>query len=503
MSFLEISGVAKAFGATQALVEATMAAEKGTIHGLCGANGAGKSTLIRILAGATRADSGTITLDGRPVTEFSPQHAISLGIGVVHQELALVPELAVYRNIFLGAEQASGGWLNAAAMKRDAARILARMGVELDVGRRVGELGLHQQQMVEIAKALCRGTSLLILDEPTAILNAAEKRRLYAVLQELKQSGLSILLVTHFIDELLEFCDALTIMRDGRTVETVATAETDRRSVIVGMVGEIADYEAGASAAGEGRPLLEMRSGGVAGRFRDVTVAIRPGEIVGLAGLVGSGCQDVAETFFGLRQLAQGELLFDGRPVRLSGPRAAVRAGIGLVPEDRRKKGLCLNLASRLNTALAALPSRRLSRAGIISHAAIDREFGAVARAIQLRPPDPRLPAANFSGGNQQKLVIGKWLEKGCRAYIFIEPTRGVDVGAKAEIWKIIERLAHEGAAVALVSTDFDDITAVCQRCVVFASGRTVGELRRPQLTKNSLSAMSLAQGDAPPTRVV
>ena len=494
MSFIEITDVTKAFGATQALAGASMTLEKGTIHGLCGANGAGKSTLIRMLAGATRPDSGVISLDGRAVSEFSPQHAMSLGIGVVHQELALVPELPVYKNIFLGAEHARAFWLNATTMKQSAARILGRMGVEIDVGERVGQLGLHQQQMVEIAKALCRGTSVLILDEPTAILNGTEKHRLYTVMRELKRAGLCILFVTHFIEELLEVCDVVTIMRDGRTVQTVATSNTDRRSLVLGMVGQIADYEMAASAASEREPVLEMRAGSVRRHFHDVTLAVRPGEIVGLAGLVGSGCHEVAETFFGLRRLDRGEIRLTGRHVRLNSPRSAVRAGIGFVPEDRRKKGLCLNLSSCMNTALAALSDRRMSRAGIINNAAVRRAFTVLSEALRLRPSDPQLLAANFSGGNQQKLVIGKWLEKGCRAYIFVEPTRGVDVGAKAEIWKIIERLAHEGSAIVLVSTDFDDITAVCGRCLVFVSGTVVGELPKPQLTKKNLSAMSLEE---------
>lgn len=493
MSFLEVAAVTKAFGATQALAQADMSVAKATIHGLCGANGAGKSTLIRVLAGASKPDAGEISLDGRIITEFSPQHAMSLGIGVVHQELALVPELAVYKNILLGVEDAKASWLNKTAMKQRASGILARMGVDIDIDAKAGELGLHQQQMVEIAKALSRGSSVLILDEPTAILNAEEKRRLYSVLHELKRGGLCIILVTHFIDELLDNCDALTIMRDGRTVQTVAVADTDRRSIVVGMVGDIADYEAGASQASEGEPLVEMRAGTVARHFRDVTVAVRPGEVVGLSGLVGSGCQEVAETLFGLRRLDGGEIMLGGRRLNLTGPRSAVRAGIGFVPEDRRKKGLCLNLPSRVNTALASLSDRRLSRGGIVNRAAVRRAFAAIAEALQLRPPDPNLAAANFSGGNQQKLVIGKWIEKGCRLYIFLEPTRGVDVGAKAEIWKIIQAQAQEGAAIILVSTDFDDITAVCGRCLVFASGRIVADLPKPQLTRNNLSAMSLA----------
>lgn len=282
-------------------------------------------------------------------------------------------------------------------------------------------------------------------------------------------------------------------MRDGRTVQTVAIADTDRRSIIVGMVGDIADYEAGAPLIGQGEPLLEIRAGTVARCFHDVTVAVRPGEVVGLSGLVGSGCQEVAETLFGLRRLESGEILLGGRRLKLNGPRSAVREGIGFVPEDRRKKGLCLNLPSRINTALASLSDSRLSRGGIINHTAVSRAFATIAEALRLRPPDPNLAAANFSGGNQQKLVIAKWIQKSCRLYVFVEPTRGVDVGAKAEIWRIMQTQALEGAAVVLVSTDFDDITAVCGRCLVFASGRIVAELPKPQLTRNNLSAMSLA----------
>jgi ribose transport system ATP-binding protein len=495
MSYLEIRNLSKRFGAVQALFKAAISIDRGTVHGICGANGAGKSTLIRILAGATTPDDGEVIINGEAVREFTPHHSTSLGIGVVHQELALVPELPVFKNIFLGIESHRGPLLQTRAMKERAEEILGRMGVHLDVEVRVGELGLHQQQIVEIAKALCRGTSLLILDEPTAILNLEEKAKLFNILRELKQDGLCIILITHFIGELFEVCDGLTIMRDGRTVETLAVAQSTPSAVISAMVGAVADHRHSPPIREEGRrPILTIHEGAIARKFADVGFSVSEGEIVGLAGLVGSGCYEVAEALFGLRQLERGQIYLDGRPARLSNPRAAARAGIGFVPEDRRKKGLCLNLSGSSNIVLPSLSQRRFSWGGIIRRRSVHDEFVRIGQRLKLRPLDPMLPAAGFSGGGQQKLVIGKWIEKRCRVYILVEPTRGVDVGAKVEIWNIIEELGRDGGAVILVSTDFDDIAAVCSRCLIFRSGRVSAELRRPHITADSISTMAIAE---------
>ena len=492
-SHLQVSGISKTYGAARALTEANLAAERGQIHGICGANGAGKSTLIRILAGATRPDAGQVALGGEVFRQFTPEHSTALGIGVVYQELALIPELPVYKNIFLGIEARRAQLPRTAAMRRRAKEILAQMGVDLDVNMRVGDLGLHQQQIVEIAKALCRGSSLLILDEPTAILNTEERRKLFTVLRELKQKGLCILFITHFINELFEVCDRLTVMRDGRTVGTFEVSATDPDSVVFAMVGAVARHQSVTLARDHRKPVLAISGGAIARKFSDLSLDVGEGEMVGLAGLVGSGCYEVAEALFGLRRLDQGEMRVAEQIVRFAGPRDAVRAGIGYVPEDRRTKGLCLDLASSTNTALPSLAEQRFSIRGFVKAKAVRKEFLRVAEMLRLHPQDPALPAGNFSGGNQQKLVLGKWIEKGCRAYVLVEPTRGVDVGAKVEIWKIIEQLGKSGAAVVVVSTDFDDIAAVCSRCLVFASGRVTGEFVRPDINVENLSAAALA----------
>lgn len=492
MSHLEVHSLSKAFGGVQAVSDATFSAERGTIHGLCGANGAGKSTLIRMLAGATWPDAGQITLAGGVIREFTPQHSTSLGIGVVYQELALIPELPVLKNIFLGIEQHRGPLPRNRDMIAQSKDILGRMGVDLDVNTRVADLGLHQQQIVEIAKALCRGSSLLILDEPTAILNGDEKRQLFQVLKELRRSGLCIIFITHFIDELFEVCDRLTVMRDGRTVATWPVAETNRAEVVFAMVGAVADHKPAPLPQDTREVAVSAHAARVARKFANLDFAVREGEIVGLAGLVGSGCYEAAEALFGLRQLDGGEIRLAGRPIRLTGPRDAVRAGIGYIPENRRTKGLCLNLTSSVNTALPSLRDRRFSRHGVVKAGAIRRRFLDLARRLHLHPPDPSLPAGSFSGGNQQKLVIGKWVEKGCRIYIFVEPTRGVDVGAKVEIWRTVEQLGRDGAAVILVSTDFDDIAAVCSRCLVFSAGRIAGELVRPDISPNNITSLAV-----------
>jgi ribose transport system ATP-binding protein len=494
MTYLDIQDVRKAFGAVQALHSATMAAHRGSIHGLCGANGAGKSTLIRILAGASSPDAGDIMLDGKPLREFSPQHATRCGIGVVHQELALVPELPVYKNIFLGIEPRRGPLPRTAAMKQQAGAILSRMGVHLDVDTRTADLGLHHQQIVEIAKALCRGTSLLILDEPTAILNLREKERLFEILRELRRSGLCIILITHFIDELFATCDRVTVMRDGRTVQTFETGETSYDDIVFAMVGTLGKLSSAQVPSSSGtKPVIGIHHGSSGNRFANVTVEVHSGEILGIAGLIGSGCYEVAEALFGLRQLDRGEIRLDGRPSRLTSPRVAVGAGIGYVPEDRRARGLCLNLAASTNVALPSLPRSRFSWRGIIRRKAVRNEFELLGRKLDLRPLDPMLEAGDFSGGGQQKLVLGKWIQAGCRIFVLVEPTRGVDVRAKIEIWRTIEELGRDGAAVVTVSTDFDDIAALCSRCLVFSAGRIIGELHKPNITKQAIATLAIA----------
>lgn len=494
MSFLEIDGLAKSYGAVRALIEANMSAEQGTIHGLCGANGAGKSTLIKILAGAISPDAGTILVGGEPLTEFSPSRAMQRGIGIVYQELALVPGLSIWQNVFLGVERRAGPLPRIGEMKARTTEILKDMGVDLDPETRVGDLPLPVQQIVEIAKAVCRGTSVLILDEPTAILNAEEKLKLFAIMDRLRNRGICIIFITHFIDELFNVCDVLTVMRDGRTVMTVPTSETTHEAIIEAMVGAVADYQKPVQIEDQpGTPVLRLRGASDSRGFADVGFDLRAGEVLGLAGLVGSGCYEVARALFGVRPLVAGTLEIEGKPVRFKSPRDAVRHGIGYIPEDRRGKGLCLNLSSQINVVLPTMGSPRFSRFGILSRRRVRAAFEQTGRDLDLHPLDPRLPAGNFSGGNQQKLVIGKWILRGCRVYVLVEPTRGVDIRAKAQIWSIVEKLRQDNAAVILVSTDFDDIAATCSRCLVFVDGRITAELKGEEVTSERLSSAAVA----------
>lgn len=498
MSFVEVRGLTKVFGAVHALSNVSLSIERGVVHGLCGANGAGKSTLIRILAGAVKPDSGEVIIDGAYLREFTPQYSTSIGIGVVHQELALIPALPVYQNIFLGVERSRFFVPQRKVMKRQAAEILARMRVEIDLEAHVESLSLHHRQIVEIAKAVSRGTRLLILDEPTAVLNPQERQRLFIILRELKRTGLCILFITHFIDELFEACDWVTAMRDGRTVQTWKIEETAPDSVVAAMVGAAVDLDASRLEKGRTHEeILSLRHCSAAGFFTNVDLVVGKGEVVGLAGMAGSGCYEVAEALFGLRQLSGGEIRISGEPVRLRNPRAAAHLGIGFVPPDRRTQGLCLNLPASTNIALPSLSAERFSRAGILRPGSQDKAFERVGVQLQLHPLDPRLLASSFSGGNQQKLVLGRWIERGCRVYVFVEPTRGVDIGAKAEIWKAIRQIGRSGATVILVSTDFDDITMTCDRCFIFVAGQVAAELKRGQMSVDRISTLAIGAKNA------
>ncbi len=483
---LDAEGVHKRYGGVHALRGVRLAVRAGEVHGLAGENGAGKSTLINVLAGAVRRDEGRVAFDGREVDFRTPAESQAAGIAVIHQELATLPTLSVAENLFMGRLPARGGWVDRGAMHRRARALLAEVGLDVDPRALVRDLSLSNQQLVEIAKALSAGAKLLVMDEPSASLTEHEARNLLALVRRLRAQGVAILYVTHRLAELFAVCDRITVFRDGAHVATVDAADTTPAAVVGLMVGrELAaaaahrERHAGGDAVLEVRGLTRRAAPGEEGRVAldGVSLEVRRGEIVGMAGLVGAGRSEVARAVFGADRFDAGEVRLDGRPVRFRSPADAIRAGVGMVPEDRKGLALFLDKPVRWNVSMAALPA--LARRGVIPGR---RERALAADYVdRLRVRTPGIEAAvrQLSGGNQQKTVLARWLATDPRLLILDEPTHGVDVGAKAEIYELVRALARDGLAILLISSELPEVLDLSDRIVVMRAGRVAATLDR------------------------
>ena len=469
---LEMRGIVKRFGGVVALDGATLEARAGEILGLCGENGAGKSTLLKILAGVHVHGSydGDLVLDGAPLTLGSTAAARAAGIAIVHQELLLVPEMTVAENLMLGREPRRFGFVDNAALEAAARALLRRFGEEaIDVRAPVGTLGIGLQQVVEIVRALGDDARVLVLDEPTAALTGDEAARLFATLKRLAAGGTTCIYVSHRMDEVFALCDRITVLRDGKTVGTVVARASSGAEVVRMMIGR--EHTAGAHQAAAGkdaRTVLEVRNLSVQGALGDVSFAVKAGEILGVAGAMGSGRTALLSTLFGCAETAtSGEIRVNGERVTLDSPRAAIAAGFALVPEDRKGRGLVLGLTVAENLALPIALADG-DRADLVARARID-ELRIRGRADS--------PVATLSGGNQQKVVIGKWLHAPPRVLLLDEPTRGVDVGAREEIYALVAALTARGVAVVVASSDLPELQRLADRILVLRAGRVVTEL--------------------------
>jgi ABC-type sugar transport system ATPase subunit len=472
---LEMRGIHKRFPGVQALDNVALQVRAGEIHALVGENGAGKSTLMKVLAGAIQGDSGDILIDGAPVSINSPQDARSLGIGIVYQEFSLVPALTVGENILLGRFPHRAGFLDRRATEREARARLDELGVEIDTSARASALSVAQQQLVEIAKVLAMRPRLLVLDEPSAVLGGADLERLFAVLNRLRERGISIIYISHRLDEVFRLADTVTVMRDGAVVDALPVTQLDHAGLVRRMVGR--DLE-GALVDHHGEPgddLLRIDGLRRDGVLEPVSLCVRRGEIVGLAGLRGAGRTELARCIFGADSRSAGTVTVGGRAVRPGSPGEAIRAGIGFVTEDRKTEGLILNLSVRENITLAGL--RRLARFSFVQRAAEQRRVRALSDQLDVRAASPAVRAGNLSGGNQQKVVLAKWLHTDAQVLILDEPTRGIDVGAKREIYRLMREIADRGAAVLMISSELPEVIGVCDRILVMHEGRLAGEL--------------------------
>lgn len=502
---LTMDGITKAFPGVIALSGASLRVGHGEVHALVGQNGAGKSTLVRILTGAHRRDHGEVVFDGQAVDFRTPQAAQQAGVSTIYQEINLVPYRSIAENIFLGREPRRFGLLDWRAMNRRARDLLRRLDISLDVTRPLYELNVALQQMVALARALSHESKLVVLDEPTSSLDEREVQTLFAVIRGLQRDGVSVLFITHRLDELYAVCDRVTIMRDGQTVAERAMSEISKLELVAIMLGkELGEvrregqtgFDSGRrSIRHEAPPLLEATRLRHAPVLRGASLAVRPGETIGLAGLLGAGRTEVARVIFAADPLDGGEVRFGGKPARFRGPGDAIRAGIGFCSEDRKADGIIPYLSVRENLTLAALPT--LTKAGIVDmkkQQAIVERF--IAR-LGIKTSNPEQKVRELSGGNQQKVLLARWLCLQPKLLILDEPTRGIDVGAKAEIQALIDELAGQGLSVLMISSELEEILEGADRVAVMRDGESVALLDHAEATQDKLLTM-MAHGHEP-----
>ena len=493
-ALLSMRGIDKRFGGVPALTGASLEVAGGEVHALIGQNGAGKSTLIKILTGYYSRDAGEIDFDGQPVAFGSPQEAQASGISTIYQEINLVPYRSVTENICLGRERRRFGLLDWRAMHAEAEALLARFNVQVDVRRPVMSYPTAVQQMVAIARAIGFSAKLVIMDEPTSSLDEQEVAVLFDVIRQLKTAGVSVIFVTHKLDELYAVCDRVTIMRDGRTVRVAPMATVSKLELVTAMLGrqlEPPDRNGLAEAdAHAGETLLVVENLAAGRKVRDVTLAIRSGEIVGLAGLLGSGRTETARVLFAADRAEAGRVTFAGSSAAMSGPADAIRAGMGFLSEDRKLEGIIPGMSVRENLTLALMP--HLARNGIVDEARSREIVDGFIKRLGIKCSSPEQRIRELSGGNQQKVLLARWLCMNPRLLILDEPTRGIDVGAKAEILHLVRELAGGGLGVLMISSELEEVIEAASRVFVLRDGRTAAELNGEEISEPAImSAMA------------
>ena len=507
MSWLSFKAVLKRFPGVLALDRVTLHIEKGECHALIGENGAGKSTLGKILAGVYTADAGEIQLGGNIIAPANPLEARRLGIAMVHQELAFCPNLSVAENLCLGDLPRKAGFVSRSRMRLVARQMLDEIEADLPVDAPISELTTGQEQMVQIAAAIGLNAQVIVMDEPTSSLSARESEHLFHLLAQLKKKGITVIYVSHRMEEIFRLCDRVSVLRDGRHVATEATQATSPERVVQQMIGrELVVSNPTHVAKPLGNEMLRVENWSSPGKFQSVRFALHAGEILGLGGLVGAGRSEVAKAIAGLDAERSGRLFVQGNEVVIESPQDALRAGIGFLPEDRKRQGLVLTMNCRENTSLAALPE--LSTAGFVR----SREEHALAQQyaekLRVKTPSMNAPISGLSGGNQQKIALAKWLARQCKILIVDEPTRGVDVGAKSEIHQLLDQLACEGTAILLISSELPELMNLSRRIIVLREGAQVGELSREGFSQPALMRLmaglqkqtdSLVPSPAPP----
>jgi len=493
---VEVRSLVKTFGGVLALRDASLTLRAGEIHALLGENGAGKSTLLKTLAGVHRADSGTITLDGVPFEQGSTRRSLEQGMAVIYQEPSLFPDLTLAENVFVGRQPVrrgrGAGGVDWELMRARSRELFAALGVDLDPDRRAAGLSIADQQVVEIAKALSTDARVIVMDEPTAALSGPEVERLLGVARRLRDGGAAVVFVSHRLDEVFALCDRLTVMRDGATVAEAAVGGTNPGEVVRWMVGRELTELFPKVAAVPGDVVLDVRDLGRAGTFSGVSFQVRAGEIVALAGLVGSGRSEVARAVFGIDRYDTGSVHLAGEPLPPGNPGACISRGIALVPEDRRQQGLFMPASIARNSAVVVLG--RLARFGLLRGGRERRLAEDWAGRLQLRHAGLDQPVDRLSGGNQQKVVLAKWLATRPRLLVVDEPTRGIDVGTKAEVHRLLSEQAAEGMAVLMISSELPEVLGMADRVLVMREGRLMADLDRAAATQESVMLAATGQ---------
>ncbi len=488
---LQMSGISKSFPGVVALSNVDFDLMRGELHALVGENGAGKSTLMKILSGLYKADQGTITLRGEEVIDTGLREMIRQGIGVIYQELNLIPYLSVAENIFLGREPRTPlgtiDWPKLYAMTR---AVLAPFKLDIKPRQKVVSLGAAYQQIVEIAKALSLKAEILVMDEPTAALAGAEVDRLFEIITQLKGEGVSIIYISHRLNEVHLLADRVTILRDGELITTRKRGELTNDEMIRYMVGRVLDEQYPSYESEPGDVVLEVKNLTKSGVCDDVSFTARAGEILGFVGLVGAGRTEIMQTVYGYKKKDSGEVLLRGKPVRIRNCRDAVRKGIGLIPEERKQQGLVLGMSVYDNTALTVYDL--FSTLGFLQRRKISKEVNSMIDGMNIKTPSVRQLVRNLSGGNQQKVVLAKWFIRHCDVYIFDEPTRGIDVGAKVEIYRLMQNLAKRGAAVIMISSELPEVMNISDRVAVVFEGKLVKQFKKGELNEEVVMQYSL-----------
>ena len=490
-TILKMQGIQKYFSGVHALKGVDFELKAGEVHALMGENGAGKSTLIKVLCGIHQRDGGTIEYLGEEVSYDNIGQSQDAGISVIHQELNMMNDLTVAQNMFIGREFMKGGFINDKAMEAEAQRQFEKMGVKIDPSVKLGDLTVGKQQMVEITKAISRDCKLLVLDEPTAALTLPEVEELFKIMRELKEKGIGMIYISHRMDEITRISDRVTVMRDGEYVGTVDTAQTTKDDIVKMMVGRVimGDQKAHSNVAPDAPVILEVKNLNAGKEVKDVSFNLRKGEILGFAGLMGAGRTEVARALYGADRKQTGEIFIKGKKVKIETPAQAVRNGICYLSEDRKRFGLMLQKSITENSAIASVDG--YVRGGLIDDGKMREASEHFNKLLRTKTPSMDQLLKNLSGGNQQKVIIARWLMKDADVFIFDEPTRGIDVGAKSEIYNLMDQLVQQGKSIIMISSELPEVLRMSDRIVVMCEGRKTGELSIEEANQENIMQLA------------